>query len=131
MPAPFRTAAAPVPAHLAGSVAALEAVDQAWATMAGETHVRLRDMPLGPGRTATLVLHRAEPFTADARIVVARRTKDGSVEERDVARPDAQYWIGTVEGDADGRAMLARSSVSGGVFAGSADIVRRRTGRRA
>ncbi|MFM8816904.1 MAG: hypothetical protein ACKOHI_03345, partial [Phycisphaerales bacterium] len=73
MPAPFRTAAAPVPAHLAGSVAALEAVDQAWTTMAGETHLRLRDMPLGPGRTATLVLHRDEPVPADARIVVARR----------------------------------------------------------
>jgi len=110
MPAPFRPAAVAVPAHLSGSVAALQAMDEAWASMAGDTHVRLRDMPLGPGRTATLVLHRVEPFTADARIVVARRTKDGALEERTVAKPDAQYWIGTVEGDGAGRAMLARSA---------------------
>ena len=110
MPAPFRPSAATVPAHLAGSVVAIEAVDEAWASMAGDAHVRLRDMPLGPGRTATLVLHRVEPFTADARIVVARRSSDGTVEECDVPRPDAQYWAGTVEGDGEGRAMLARSA---------------------
>jgi hypothetical protein len=110
MNAPFRSVPGAVPAHLESSVAAVEPLAEAWASMAGETHVRLRDVPLGPGRSATLVLHRVEPFTADARIVVARRTKDGAVEERAVARPDAQYWIGTVEGDGDGRAMLAQSA---------------------
>ena len=109
LPAPFRTAAAAVPPHLEASVRALEAADETWTAMTGETHVRLRDMPIGPSRTATLVLRRVEPFAADARIVVARRTAEGKIEERPVARPDAQYWVGTVEGDAAGRAMLARS----------------------
>ena len=75
MTAPFRSVPGAVPAHLESSVAAVEPVAEAWASMAVETHVRLRDVPLGPGRSATLVLHRVEPFTADARIVVARRTK--------------------------------------------------------
>ncbi|MFM8732809.1 MAG: hypothetical protein ACKOGJ_09920, partial [Phycisphaerales bacterium] len=54
--------------------------------------------------------HRVEPFTADARIVLARRTKDGAIEEVAVARPHAHYWAGTVEGDDAGRAMLACSA---------------------
>ncbi|MFM8698047.1 MAG: M12 family metallo-peptidase, partial [Phycisphaerales bacterium] len=110
MASPFRPVPGAVPAHLAGSVAAVEPDAEAWNAMAAETHVRLRGVPLGPGRVATLVLHRVEPFSADARIVLARRTKDGAIEEVAVARPDAQYWAGTVEGDEAGRAMLARSA---------------------
>ncbi|MFM8873422.1 MAG: hypothetical protein ACKOJI_08760 [Phycisphaerales bacterium] len=110
MASPFRPVPGAVPAHLAGSVAAVEPVAEAWNAMADETHVRLRGVPLGPGRVATLVLHRVEPFSADARIVLARRTKDGAIEEVAVARPHAQYWAGTVEGDDAGRAMLAFSA---------------------
>lgn len=109
-PAPFEVLpSAAVPEHLRASVAALAPLNAAFDAVAGDEFVRFTGMPIGPARTATLVLRRVDPFTADARIVAARVDGKGRVTERPIARPDAQYWSGAVEGEPDSRAMLART----------------------
>ena len=54
----------------------------------------LTDFPLGADGTATLTLHRIEPFTANARAVVMEAGGP-----RDLALPDQRYYRGTVDGD--------------------------------
>jgi hypothetical protein len=109
-PAPFEVLPATmVPEHLRGSVAALAPLDAAFDAVRGDEFVRFTDMPIGPSRTATLVLRRVNPFTPDARVVAASVDAKGRVTEREVALPDAQYWSGTVEGEPGARAMLART----------------------
>jgi hypothetical protein len=57
--------------------------------------------PLGDGRTATLVLHRFSPFSADARVEVM--TADGP---KALPLPDAVYFAGSVAGDPAGLALV-------------------------
>lgn len=109
--APLTRSGAPaVPASLAGSVGAFLPDEATWAAMRGAAEIRLADVPIGPGRTVTLRLHPIEPFAPDATIVVAERRADGTVAERTIARPDAQYWGGEVEGSPGSGVMLARSA---------------------
>ena len=109
-PAPFEVLPpAMVPEHLRGSVAALAPLDAAFDAVRGDEFVRFADIPIGPSRTATLVLRRVNPFTPDARVVAASVDAKGRVTERELALPDAQYWSGTVEGEPGARAMLART----------------------
>ncbi len=110
LPSPFVAAGpAAVPVHLSASVAGLRPDETVWAAMQGAEAVRLEGVQLGPARTATLLLHRIDPFGAGARIVSATRAADGTIVEREIPRPAAQYWGGTLEGDAQAAVMLSRS----------------------
>ena len=106
--APLATDA--IPAGLRGSVLPVGAVDAVWQRMAANDHVRLEDVPVGPSHRVTLVLHRIDPFDTGARIVGARIGPDGKAIESPIARPEGQWWTGSVEGDAGSRAMLSRSA---------------------
>ena len=100
-----------LPENLRGSVVALAPDEAVWKAMAADEFVRLRDVPLGPDRVATLVLHRVESFTKDARLVTARLEADGTVTEEEIARPTGQWWAGFVDGDSSSRVMLSRSDI--------------------
>lgn len=111
LPSPLRALpAAAVPAHLRASVAALVPDDATWKAMAGAEHVRLEAVPVTPSRTATLLLHRIDPFTRDARIVSAQVGPDGKPDERPLPRPEGQWWGGVVEGAGRSTVMLSRSA---------------------
>jgi len=112
VPAPFRNAApGAVPPALVGSVAAVESDAAAWDALSGAepvgSFIRMEGVPIGPDRLVTMVLRRIDPFTADARIVVASRGPKGQVTERDLPRPDAQYWVGTIDGEPGSAAAIA------------------------
>ena len=81
-----------LPERLRGSVVALAPDEVVWKAMAADEFVRLRDVPLGPDRVATLVLHRIESFSKDARLVTAHLAADGTVAEEEFARPTGQWW---------------------------------------
>lgn len=111
LPSPLRALpATAVPGHLRASVAALVPDDATWKAMAGAEHVRLEAVPVTPSRTATLLLHRIDPFTRDARIVSAQLGPGGKPEERPLPRPEGQWWGGVVEGAARSKVMLSRSA---------------------
>ena len=99
-----------VVAGLRGSVAALNVEEDAWRTLAGLQVARIGGVPVGPNRTATLLMHRVEPMTADAQLVVSERAADGRIVERPIPRPAGQWWTGVVEGEPGSRAMLSRSA---------------------
>jgi PA14 domain/Metallo-peptidase family M12/Bacterial Ig domain len=99
-----------VPDRLRGSVAELRSSDAAWDRLAPLDVVRLVDVPVSAHRTATLLLHRIDPFASGARVVTARIADDGSTVEQEIARPSGQWWTGMVEGEPGSKAMLSRSA---------------------
>ena len=111
LPAPLRAAPAEsLPAHLRSSVVSLESDAKVWQAMSFQSNVRLEGLQVTPSRTATLLLHRVDPFSADARIVASRISADGSLEERELQRPAGQWWCGVVEGAARSKVMLSTSA---------------------
>ena len=111
LPSPLKALpATAVPAHLRSSVAALIPDDATWAAMAGAEHVRLESVPVTATRTATLLLHRVDPFAKDARIVMASLAAGMKAVEHELARPEGQWWGGVVEGAGNSKVMLSRSA---------------------
>ncbi|NBP51743.1 MAG: hypothetical protein EBU70_11335, partial [Actinobacteria bacterium] len=109
--APLRAADDPrVPTHLRASVVAIESDDAAWRALEPLEHVRLEALPVSPARTVNLLLHRIDPFAADARIVASRVLPDGTVASQPLPRPEGQWWIGAVEGAPASKAMISRSA---------------------
>jgi cysteine-rich repeat protein len=82
-------------------VAALGLDQAALASVRDRAQATITDFPLGADGSATLTLHRFEPFTADARAVVMEAGGP-----RDLPLPDQRYFAGTVEGDPDSRVVL-------------------------
>jgi len=111
LPSPLTTLpASAVAANLRDSVTALLPDEAIWNAMAGAEHVRLEAVPVTPTRTATLLLHRIDPFAKDARLVKARALPGGGVSEEPLPRPQGQWWGGVVEGAARSKVMLSRSA---------------------
>ncbi|MBL9140894.1 MAG: hypothetical protein JNK53_03420, partial [Phycisphaerae bacterium] len=82
-----------------------------WAALAGVKEVRFANLPLGPSRTVNVVLSRIDPFTDDAVIVEVVDGPDGKPIERALARPQADFFAGIVEGEADSRVLIARTEL--------------------
>ncbi len=111
LPSPLRAASPEtLPANLRGSVVAHESDAKVWKAMSFQSNVRLEGVQVTPSRTATLLLHRVDPFAADARIVASRVAADGSLVERELDRPEGQWWCGVVEGAARSKVMLSTSA---------------------
>jgi cysteine-rich repeat protein len=89
------------------------------ATLRRETAPTVAGFPLGGGRTATLTLHRLDPFGRDPKLVLA-----GPDGETRLPVPDRVWFVGGVAGDASARAVLvaAPDGVHGWVATGG-DVV--------
>jgi cysteine-rich repeat protein len=87
------------------------------ADLRGRRSAVLEDFPLGRDGTATLALHRVEPFTKDLRIEV-----DTPAGVETLPRPDAVYFGGTVVGETRSLVLLvaAPDAVRGFVVRGDA-----------
>ena len=108
-----------LPRHLAESVSALALDPSAWTALAAEPHVLVEQVPLGPNHSASLVLHRVDPFALSPTMVSATRDENGRIIETALAPPALDCYIGSVINDPDSRALLSRGEgfVSGYVIA--------------
>ncbi len=86
----------------------------ALASLRGQRTAVVEDFPLGRVRTATLELHRIDPFAATRAIVM----EPGGA--REIALPDRTYFAGAVRGDPTSLVLLvaAPDSVHGFVASG-------------
>ncbi len=98
------------PVALANGVSTLSIDESLWGQTRTAQAVRLVDVPLGPSRNATLLLHRVTPFSQDAVIVEVAPGPRGTLIERPLPHPDADFWVGSVEGDSSARVLLSRSA---------------------
>jgi hypothetical protein len=108
LPSPVRRVPVSPSAAVPVGVAVLEADPLAWLVTQGQDSVRLEAFPIGPTRTVDLNLARTDPLR-DARVVVARMERDGTVSERPLEASAAQFWVGQVDGEPGSIAMLSRS----------------------
>ena len=87
----------------------LEIDEAAWSAMEVTDVAWLDQVPLSDGSTVDLRLHRIDPFTSDARIVVVESV-GGRVIEREIERPALSAWAGEVSGRPGSRAFISRSA---------------------
>ncbi len=108
-----------LPRHLIDSVGHLAFDASAWTALASEPHVLVDALPLGPTHSVTLELHRVDPFALAPTLVSVRVGAEGQLKEERIAQPQLDCYVGSIHGDPDSRALLARGDgfVSGYVIA--------------
>lgn len=87
----------------------LRSDERAWRALPDAGQCRIESLPVAPGMTVDVDVHRANP-TLDARIVGAELRTDGSVIERELPPSSASIWIGQVAGEAGSSVVLSRSA---------------------
>lgn len=105
----FRSASqSQVAQHLRDSVSAIEIDEKLWSALAIHDDVLVRDVPIGPSRSESFVLHRVDPFAHAPRCVAAHLNDDGSVTERHLALPSIDCYVGSLIGHPEARVLLSR-----------------------
>lgn len=102
--------ASPLPDKAAGPAfpsVSLEVDEQAWQAIEASSVAWIDGVPLSDGSSVDLRLHRMDPFTADARVVVVEAGPDGRPREREIPRPRLSAWAGEVSGRPGSRALIA------------------------
>ncbi|MSR68826.1 MAG: hypothetical protein EXS17_00540 [Phycisphaerales bacterium] len=94
--------------HLRDAVSAIEIDEQLWKALCDHNDVLVRDVPIGPTRTESFVLHRVDPFAQEPLCVAAHLNDDGSVTERPIALPSIECFVGSLVNKPDSRVLLSR-----------------------
>lgn len=94
--------------HLRDSVSAVVIDEPLWSALAAHEDVLVRDVPIGPHRMATLILHRVDPFANQPRCVAAHLNDDGSITEVPIAAPALDCYVGSIVDQPDSRVLISR-----------------------
>ncbi len=97
-----------VPAHLHESVIALDLDQDRWSALSSKRDAMIAGFQLGPNHTASLVLHRTDPFEHQPTIVGATIDARGVVVETPLSVPSLDCYVGSLLDDPNSRVLLSR-----------------------
>ncbi|MFM7481178.1 MAG: M12 family metallo-peptidase [Planctomycetota bacterium] len=96
-----------VPAQLQGIVALLEVDEKNWQTLASVDDALLTGLPIAPGQTVDVLVHRRNPLE-DTQVVSASRDVNGQIVDVLLASPALTCFGGSLVNDPSSRVMIAR-----------------------
>lgn len=107
--------------HLRDSVSALGLSDELWQELASHEDVLVEGVPLGPSMTASVVLHKVDPFEGSPEIYGATIDPKGALHEVRLAIPRVDCYLGSIKDEPGSHVLISRGPgfIAGYVVSGS------------